>query len=68
MNTSLGLYAKAVFAALMAALSSLYVALDGENFEMSDKDWLNVAIAVATAVGVYAVPNARKSDELPPVR
>ncbi len=62
MTANVGNYAKAAFAALMALLTSLYVALDGENFNLSDKDWLNVAIAVATAVGVYVVPNARKSE------
>lgn len=61
-----GLYAKALFATLMAVLTSIYVALDGENFNLSDKDWLTVAVAGLTALGVYLVPNALKSDNLPP--
>ena len=59
---NVGTYAKAAFATIMAALTTLYVALDGENFNLSDKDWLNVAIAALTALGVYLVPNAKKSD------
>lgn len=62
MNTSVGLYAKAVFATLMAGVTSVYAALDGENFALSDKDWVAVAIAALTALGVYLVPNSRKSD------
>lgn len=65
-NGRAGLYAKAIFAVLMAALTSLYVALDGENFNLSDKDWLTVAVAAVTALGVYIVPNSVKSDNLPP--
>lgn len=49
--------AKAVFAAIMAAVTSVYAALDGENFNLSDKDWVAVSIAALTALGVYYTPN-----------
>lgn len=62
MTGNVGLYAKAVFAALMAGATSVYAALDGENFDLTDKDWITVVIAVLTAVGVYLVPNAKASE------
>lgn len=62
MSKNIGLYAKAVVAALIAALTIAYAALDGENGSISDQEWVNIALAAVTAVGVYAVPNARKSE------
>lgn len=57
-----GLYAKALFATLMALVTAAYAALDGENMNFSDKDWFAIAIAGLTALGVYFVPNSAKSD------
>lgn len=61
MNNALGLYAKALVAALLAGLTALYTALSGDG--MTDAEWVTVAIAVLTAVSVYLVPNSRASDE-----
>lgn len=58
-----GLYAKALFATLMAAITTAYAALDGENFNLTDKDWLSIIIAAVTALGVYLVPNSRESED-----
>lgn len=62
MDKNIGLYAKAVVAALVAALTLAYAALDGPDGSISDKEWVNIALAAVTAVGVYVVPNARKSE------
>jgi hypothetical protein len=59
---NLGLYAKAVVAALVAALTVAYAALDGPDGEINDKEWVNIALAAVTALGVYAVPNAKRSE------
>lgn len=61
MGTSLGIYAKAVVAALLAGLTALYAALSGPNGELTDAEWVSVAIAVVTAIAVYLVPNAPQS-------
>lgn len=62
MDKNIGLYAKAVVAALVAALTLAYAALDGPDGSISDKEWVNIALAAVTAVGVYVVPNSRKSE------
>lgn len=62
MVTNIGLYAKAAFAALMAGLTTLYAVLNGSNGNISDAEWVSIAIAVVTAVGVYLFPNAKNSE------
>lgn len=47
--------AKFVVAAVLAGVSSLNVALSDNGF--SSTDGVTVALAVLTALGVYAVPN-----------
>lgn len=59
---NLGLYTKALFAALVAALTLAYAALDGPDGSITDREWVNIALGAVTAVGVYAFPNARKSE------
>lgn len=58
---NLGLYAKAVVAALLAGLTAVFAALSGPNGDITDAEWITIAIAVVAAVGVYAVPNAPQS-------
>lgn len=64
MFASAGLYAKAIFAALMAALTAVYGVLSGPNGEMTDKEWIAVAIAGFTALGVYLFPNTVASTNV----
>lgn len=53
-----GLYAKALFAALMAGLTALYMGLDGAgDWNLSDREWVNIILAAVTAFGVWAFPN-----------
>lgn len=54
----LGVYAKALVASLLAGLTALFTALNGENGEISDAEWVTIAIAVVTAISVFLVPNA----------
>lgn len=52
-------YAKAIVAVLIAGVTAAQAALtDG----ITGQEWLTVALAVLTAVGVYLVPNAPKTD------
>lgn len=62
MNNNIGLYAKAVVAILIAGLTAAYAALSGPSGDITHQEWVNIALASVTAVGVYAVPNARKSE------
>lgn len=59
---NLGPYAKGIFAALMAALVTIQGVLSGPNGDMTDREWINVALAAVTALGVYLFPNAAQSD------
>lgn len=54
----IGVYAKAIFAALMAGLAAIYSALNGPNGNISDSEWVGIAIAALTALGVLLFPNA----------
>lgn len=48
-------YGKALAAVLFAALVAAQAAIDGDN-KVNAEEWVAIAIAVATAVGVYLVP------------
>jgi hypothetical protein len=50
----MGKYAKAIVAIAMAGLMALQQALPLND---TQRGWVTVALAVLTAVGVYAVPN-----------
>ena len=52
-------YAKALVAIAGAVLVALQQALADDTFVASD--WIAVAVALITAVGVYAVPNQQTS-------
>lgn len=58
---NLGAVAKAAIASLLAGLTALYAALNGPNGQVTDQEWVTIAIAVITAVAVYVVPNAPQS-------
>jgi hypothetical protein len=47
---------KAVFAALYAIAAAVIVVLDNAGGKPTPADWVNVSIAVATAVTVYIAP------------
>lgn len=50
-------YAKAVVAAIVAGLGSLYQALDGDQV-VTGQEWIAVAMTTLTALGVvFAIPN-----------
>jgi len=50
-------YGKAIVAVLVAAIVYAYQALSGDN-HISSVEWVSVAIAGVTALGVYVVPLA----------
>lgn len=50
-------YGKAIVAVLVAAIVYAYQALSGDN-HISSVEWVSVAIAGITALGVYVVPLA----------
>ena len=50
-------YGKAVAAIVAALLTALYVALGGDG-RIDQEEWVQVAIAVASAVGVWLIPIA----------
>ncbi|MEW2507606.1 hypothetical protein AB0878_44820 [Amycolatopsis sp. NPDC047767] len=49
-------YAKAAVAVLAAGVSAVLAALTGDQM-ISTLEWVNIAIAVATAASVFAAPN-----------
>jgi hypothetical protein len=49
------MYGKAIVAVVYAAVIALRAALGGDN-HVSDSEWVQIGIAVATAVGVWLVP------------
>lgn len=51
-------YWKSVIAGLMPVAAAIQGAVDDSKFDVSDG--INVAIALLIALGVYAVPNARR--------
>jgi ribonuclease PH len=60
---NIGHYSKAVVALLLAGLSAISLALaDGK---VSTVEWVSIATAVVTAVGVGVVPNSPKVDPAP---
>ena len=60
---NVGKYAKTIVAALFAAVVIAKSAITDGVY--TPTEWIETVIAVLTALGVYAVPNAKKSDDLP---
>lgn len=58
---NLGTAAKAVVAMLLAGLTAAFAALNGENGNVTDAEWITIAIAIVTALAVYVTPNAPQS-------
>lgn len=59
---NVGKYAKTVVAALFAAVVVGKSAVtDGV---ISPQEWIDITLAVLTSLGVWAVPNARRSEDL----
>jgi hypothetical protein len=56
-------YAKTVVAAVVAGGTVLASALTDNS--ISGTEWVGIGLAVLTALGVYVVPNAPKSDRRP---
>jgi hypothetical protein len=50
-------YGKAIVAVVVAAIVIAYQALSGDG-RIEDTEWVSVAIAAVTAVGVYLIPLA----------
>ena len=50
-------YGKAVVAVLVAAIVTAYQALGGDG-RVEPEEWVSIAIAATTAVGVYLIPLA----------
>jgi len=59
----IGKMAKTVVAALFAAVTVAYSAVSDDVYTSTEV--VNTVLAVLTAIGVWAVPNARQS-EIPP--
>lgn len=59
MLSKLGPYQKSVTALVTAVLGwfAVVIAADPNNFHVTNSQWLGLGVAVATALGVYAVPN-----------
>lgn len=58
--TRIGAYAKTVVAVLLAGVTALHAAISDHN--ITEPEWVGIAIAVITAVGVYAIPNKPYPD------
>jgi hypothetical protein len=56
----IGSYAKTIVAAVLAAAYTLQAALADDT--VTTTEGVGIGLAVLTALGVYAVPNARVSD------
>jgi hypothetical protein len=50
-------YGKAIIAVIVAGIVVAYQALSGDN-HIEAPEWVSIAIAAATAVGVYVIPLA----------
>ncbi|SET47738.1 hypothetical protein [Nonomuraea wenchangensis] len=58
-----GKYAKTVVAALFAAVVVAKSAVtDGL---ITPQEWIDIVLAVLTSLGVWVVPNAKRSEDLP---
>lgn len=55
MDTFLQRYGKSLAAAAFAIITVVYSAISGDN-HVEPVEWVNIAIAVATAFGVYFIP------------
>lgn len=56
-------YAKAIIAAVVAALVVLKSALTGDPAIITPNEWVDIALAFLGAVGVYAWPNTPPAGE-----
>lgn len=56
----IGKYAKSVVAALFAAVTVAHAAISDDVY--TSTEIVGTVLAVLTALGVYATPNARESD------
>ncbi|MEV0584122.1 hypothetical protein [Nonomuraea sp. NPDC050310] len=59
-----GKYAKTVIAALFAAVVVAKSAVTDQV--ITPQEWIDIVLAVLTTLGVWAVPNATRSDSLAP--
>jgi hypothetical protein len=57
---NVGKLAKAIVAALFAAVTVVYSAVSDDVYTSTEV--VNTVLAVLTALGVWAVPNAKQSD------
>lgn len=57
----LGAYAKTIVAVVLAAAYALQAALSDDT--VTTTEWVGIGLAVLTALGVWAIPNAK-----PPAR
>lgn len=55
----MGKYAKGIVAVIGAAIVALQLAL--EDNSVSNAEWVTIALALVTAVGVYLIPNSPPS-------
>jgi hypothetical protein len=56
---SFGKYAKAITALVTAILGwfAVVIAASPDSFHVSNSQWLGLGVALATALGVYGMPN-----------
>jgi hypothetical protein len=56
----IGKYSKTIVAAVLAAAYAFQAAITDDV--VTSTEWIGIGLAVLTALGVWAVPNARVSD------
>lgn len=67
--TKLGKYQKTI-AALVAGILGWFaviIAASPNNFHVTSSQWLALGVALATALGVYGVPNTPAKDDTTPI-
>lgn len=62
-----GKYAKAITALVTAILGwfAVVIASSPNTWHVTNSQWLGLAVAVATALGVYGMPNTTPPDPTP---